>query len=121
MNHDTYVGVIRTVDDLIRIFEDHPDERTRERMTALLTGIDAIHREGLERLLSRVRDLGGEELVERLADDPVVATLLGLYDFAKLDVPADEDATEEPVTGFVPLEEVRVGRTGTLGPEEDER
>lgn len=117
MNHDTYLGVIRTVDDLVRIFEDHPDERTRERMTALLTGVDAIHREGLERLLSRVRDLGGDELVERLADDPIVETLLGLYDLAELDVPEEEPDGE--ITGFVPLDEVRVGRSGTLGSGDD--
>lgn len=118
MNHETYLGVIRTVDDLIRIFEDHPDERTRERMTALLTGVDAIHREGLERLLARVGDLAGDEVVERLADDPVVETLLGLYDFAELDVPEDEP-DGEAVTGFVPLDEVRMGRSGTLGTDDE--
>lgn len=113
MTHESYLSVVRSVNDLIAMFENHPDEQTRERMTALLTGLDAIHREALERLVDRVRDLAGDELAERLADDPVVGTLLGLYDLAELDVPDQDGGEAAETTGFVPLEDVRVGRTGT--------
>lgn len=111
-----YLSVLRSVDDLVQMFEEHPDERVRERMTALLTGLDALHREGLERLVDRVRDLAGRELADRLADDPVVGTLLGLYDLAELDVPDEPEEPDEqqgpPVRGFVPLDQIRVGRSG---------
>ncbi len=66
--------------------EGLPDE-TRERVLALLDGVDLLHRQGLSRFVDRVRLLGGRGMLERLTEDPVVTSLLELYDLA----PGDED------------------------------
>lgn len=120
MDYGGYLSLIRSVDDLIRIIEDHPDERTREQVTALLTGIDALHREGLERLLGRLRDFAGEELVERVAADPVVETLLGLYGLRELEAVGPPERPRDGVpAGFVPAERLRAGRPRRPAPPEE--
>lgn len=58
-----------------------PDE-SRERVLALLDGIDLLHRQGLTRFVDRVRLLGGRGMLERLTEDTVVTALLELYDLA---------------------------------------
>lgn len=110
MDYEAYLGLIRSVDVLIEGMATQPDEKGRARVEALLSGLDALHREGLERLVERLKDFGGQELVERLTDDPVVKTLLALYDLAELDVPGEEVAAADGAhVGFVPLSEVKVG------------
>lgn len=122
MKYEAYVSLLASVDDLIRVLQEHPEEGTREQVAALLGGIDAVHREGLERLVERFREFGGDALVERLADDPVVRTLLGLYDLAELDLPEEEGegsgtARSGAPVGFVPIEEVRFGPPGSGRPD----
>lgn len=60
---------------------------SRDRVLALLDGIDLLHRHGLSRFVERVRLLGGRGMLERLTEDEVVRSLLELYDLA----PADEE------------------------------
>lgn len=68
------------------------DERTREEVFALLEGIDVLHRQALARLL----ELGGRALSERASEDPVVRTLLQMYDLPEKDERAQvESALEE--------------------------
>lgn len=106
MSHDSYVDLIGHLDDLVAIFEEHPDERTREQVTALLGGLDALHREGLSRLVVALHEAGGGVLLEQAARDPVVKILLGLYDLAELDLPEQQQVPEP--SGFVMLDDVRV-------------
>lgn len=109
LEHGRYLSLLRFLDDVIQALEANTDDRTREQVVQLLAGLDAVHREGLERLLARVRDFAGDELVERLAADPVVDTFLGLYGFRELDVPEEESEPERGgAVGFVPLEAVGV-------------
>jgi nitrite reductase/ring-hydroxylating ferredoxin subunit len=107
MPYETYLGLIRQLDDLVAIFEHHPDPATQEQMTALLSGLDLLHREGLGRLVGALRDAGADALLDQATADPVVKTLLGLYDLADLDIA--EEAPAQP-TAFVPLERLTVGR-----------
>jgi hypothetical protein len=109
--YDSYVRLIRQLDDLIGAFERHPDEATREQAIALLGGLDHLHREGLTRLVRRIRDAGGSDIMDHAASDPVVETLLGLYDLADLELGepgiGDEPGPSASVT-FVPLERLTV-------------
>lgn len=101
--YESYVTLIGHLDDLIAGFEDDPDPATRERAVALLGGLDALHREGLTRLVGLLREAGAGAAVERAAADPVVGILLGLYDLADLPVPKSPAAPP----GFVPLDSLR--------------
>jgi hypothetical protein len=112
LEYDSYLRLIDQLDDLIAAFEQHPDITTRERAITLLGGLDTLHREGLGRLVERLRSAGAGEMLDHAASDPVVKTLLGLYDLAELDLP--EDAPPANVA-FVPIEAltVRGERPGT--------
>lgn len=98
----SYLNLIEQVDSLVTGFEDHPDPITREQVIALLSGLDALHREGLDRLMAIVRMADAPEVLKRFEADPIVRILLGLYDLAELDLPQENT---EP-SGFVALDDV---------------
>src|SRR5215210_2250104 len=108
MPYETYMNLLRQLDDLIAIFEHHPDPATREQAAALLSGLDMLHREGLGRLVGAIRDAGADALLDQATEDPVVKTLLGLYDLADLDIP--EEVPPAQSGAFVPVEQLTVGR-----------
>jgi len=108
MPYETYVNLLRQLDDLVAIFEHHPDPATQEQAAALLSGLDLLHREGLGRLVSTLRDAGADALLDQATDDPVVKTLLALYDLADLDIP--EEASPAQSTTFIPTDQLTVGR-----------
>lgn len=111
LDYDEYVRLIRQVDELVAGFEGHPDEATRERVLALLTSIDLLHRNALNRLSDGLRDHGAGPALERVLEDRVVETLFGLYDLAELEVPAAPEPEPEPANlGFVPREKLTFGR-----------
>lgn len=109
MRVETYIERIRTLDELIARFEDHPDPLTRERAVELLAAVDSLHREGLGRLVEGLRRAGGGSLLDQAAADPIVTILLGLYGLAELDLPAEEPPPA-PEPGFVPLSSLRKGK-----------
>jgi nitrite reductase/ring-hydroxylating ferredoxin subunit/Fe-S cluster biogenesis protein NfuA len=87
------------------------DERTRQEVFALLEGVDLLHRQALGRLL----EIGGQGLVERVSQDPVVRTLLEMYDLPE----ADEQAQVERVLESVhPYFHSHGGKLELLGVEE---
>lgn len=104
--YDSYVTLIQQLDDLIALFEQHPDPVTREQVGALLSGLDALHREGLRRLVGTLREFGSDALIEQATRDQIVKTLLGLYDLVPLELPAEEPARPAPAKAFIPLERV---------------
>jgi nitrite reductase/ring-hydroxylating ferredoxin subunit/Fe-S cluster biogenesis protein NfuA len=87
------------------------DEQAREEVFALLEGIDILHRQALERLL----EFGGRELVERVSRDPVVHTLLEMYD---LPAPDERAQVEHALQSVYPYFESHGGKLEVLGVEE---
>ncbi len=69
------------LDYLVQIFEQHPDEQVRERVMELLALVDALHRQGLGRIVENLPS----ERYEALLEDPAVNTLLTLYDLAPIE------------------------------------
>jgi len=65
--------------------EEWEDERMRDDVFALLDGVDMLHRQALGRLLETIGNIGGQGLVERVAQDPMVRSLLEMYDLPELD------------------------------------
>ena len=91
------------------------DERTREEVLALLEGIDVLHRLALGRLLELVTSLGGSGLVERVSHDPVVRTLLEMYDLPEAD---ERTQVEHALEGVYPYFKSHGGKLEVLGVEE---
>ena len=81
-----FQAAIQHLDALVQEFEALPLPAVQEKVFDLLQTVDAIHRVGLNRLIGFLRANGQIDLVERAAEDPIVSTLLLLYDL----VPADE-------------------------------
>lgn len=57
----------------------HPDPAVSERVTELLDWVDAVHRDGLGRLLEMTRQWRGEVFLSSVAEDEIVGTMLGAY------------------------------------------
>jgi nitrite reductase/ring-hydroxylating ferredoxin subunit len=95
------------------------DEENRARALAVLDGVDVLHRQSLARLVALIADLGGAGLLERIADDPQVRTLLELYELMP---PAAGTQTSRSAEAASPLisigapPELRRPRWQTLGP-----
>ena len=77
--------------------EEIQDEKTREEVFAFLEGIDVLHRQGLGRILDLIGGLGGQQAVERISQDPIVRTLLEMYDLPEADERSQVELALEPV------------------------
>jgi hypothetical protein len=99
------------VDELVRLFEDHPDPLVRDQVVALLQAVDALHRAGLRRVADLLQAAG---LERRALDDPEVRLLYTLYDLgedAAVETTAPTPAAAPQVrASFVPLSNLLGGR-----------
>ncbi len=86
MTEEEFQTAIQQLDALVQEFESLPFPEVREMAFSLLQAVDVVHREGLSRLIGFLRDEREAELVDRAAEDPIIHTLLVLYDL----VPVDE-------------------------------
>ncbi len=77
---DDLVDLSVWLDALIQGFADHPDNDVRERVFALLDGIDALHRASLGRLVSFLQGPGAQLAWAQARKDQLVRTVLLLYD-----------------------------------------
>lgn len=68
------------LDRLIEELAEHPDAAVGERVSALLDGVDALHRAALGRLATYLREPAGAAIWARARRDPIVAATLTLYD-----------------------------------------
>lgn len=98
MPQETFENLLDQLDQLVAVFEDHRDPAVEEQAAALLSAVDMVHREGLTRLAARLREIGGEELFEKVASEPVVRVIFGLYDLIDLALP--DEAPADAVTPF---------------------
>jgi 3-phenylpropionate/trans-cinnamate dioxygenase ferredoxin subunit len=77
--------VLEEVQRLIAELEAHPDPGVGTRVTALLRGVDAIHRTALTHLVQAIHGMAGEAFVNRLAADPAIRLLLMSYELLAVD------------------------------------
>ncbi len=99
----------------LKRMEGIEDERTREEVFALLEGIDVLHRRALGRLLDLIDTLGGQGLAERVSQDPVVRTLLEMYDLPEAD---ERIQVEHALESVYPYFKSHGGKLDVLGVEE---
>jgi Fe-S cluster biogenesis protein NfuA len=74
---DQVAAALDRLDDLVRAFEDHPDDAVQEGLIGVLRAVDVIHRGALERLEGLLEKNG---LRDDALADPHVALLFGLYE-----------------------------------------
>jgi 3-phenylpropionate/trans-cinnamate dioxygenase ferredoxin component len=77
--------LLEEVQRLIGTLESHPDPAVREAVTALLQGVDAVHRTALTHLVNAIRGMAGDAFVNRLAGDPAIRLLLMSYELLAVD------------------------------------
>lgn len=92
--------------------EEIEDEKTREEVFALLEGIDVLHRQGIGRIFDLIAGLGGPKAVEQISQDPIVHTLLEMYDLPEED---EQTQVERALEGVYPYFESHGGRLEVLG------
>lgn len=97
ITYESYVHLIGQLDELVQIFENHPDDATREQALTLLTGLDMLHHEGLGRMMAFLRNHGAAEYLEFALQDPIIRTLFGLYGLADLQLPEENDTAPAAV------------------------
>jgi nitrite reductase/ring-hydroxylating ferredoxin subunit len=73
------------VQRLIAALDAHPDREVGAQVTALLQGIDTIHRTALTRLVGAIQAMAGEVFLNRLTADPAIRLLLTSYDLLAVD------------------------------------
>lgn len=100
------------VDGLIRDFADHPDEGVRERVFALLDGVDALHRAALGRLAALLQAPGAEAVWAQARHDRVIRTVLLLYDLLPQ---SERERAEAALAAVSPYIESHGGKLELLG------
>lgn len=83
---EEYTALIHRLDELVAETEALPFPNVQELIFEMLQCVDLIHREGLNRLLASIQEQSGQqEFVDEVSADPVVRTLLLLYDLVEPD------------------------------------
>ena len=75
-SNEEWNALLQQVDGLVQKMDDLPYPEVKENIFALLAGIDAIHREGLHRLVRLFK----EGVLEQVVTDPAIHTLMEMYD-----------------------------------------
>lgn len=103
LTEEGFQAVGRHLDELVREFEALPLPAVRDQVFDLLQTVDALHRAGLTQLTEILRRQGGGAALERATEDPIVRTLLVLYDLAPEPPPI---AAAPGTTSFIPLDQI---------------
>jgi nitrite reductase/ring-hydroxylating ferredoxin subunit/Fe-S cluster biogenesis protein NfuA len=106
-----FAHLLEWVGQGVEHMEQISDDRTRDEVFALLDGIDTVHRSALGRLMERLTALGGAGLAAQIAQDPLVQTLLEMYDLTAVD---EREQVEHALAGVYPYIESHGGHLELL-------
>lgn len=102
VNPDTeFQHLLDWVGQGVAAMEQIEDEQIRDQVFALLEGVDLVHRQGLQRVLEMMAGAAGRHVVQRITEDPMVHTLLEMYDLVP---PSERDQVEqalEPAYAYI--------------------
>lgn len=87
---DSLAGIALRLDSLVQRFEQHPIEQVRQEALEMLGLVDALHREGINRMVELLWT-GSPAVLEKALHDPAINIVLQLYDL----VPGDPEPTEQ--------------------------
>ncbi|MBI1762492.1 MAG: NifU family protein [Acidobacteria bacterium] len=77
---------LQKIEQLVQTIESAADPRVRASAVELMQALMELHGAGIERMLEIVFEAGGGEIIDRLADDELAASLLLLYGLHPLDL-----------------------------------
>ena len=80
-SEDSLSQVALRLDTLVQSFEQHPIEQVRQESMEMLGLVDALHRDGIHRLVELLWT-GSPAILEKALQDPAINILLQLYDLA---------------------------------------
>jgi nitrite reductase/ring-hydroxylating ferredoxin subunit len=112
---DAGPDVIEEVDRLISVLQSHPDAAVVEQVSALLAGIDAIHRTALTHLIGAIRAMAGDAFVNRLVADPAIRLLFMSYDLVAVDRRLMAEEALDPARGPLHAAGIDVELTEVVG------
>lgn len=95
------LDVLKEVERLIAKLQGHHGAAVRDDVTALLEGIDAVHRAGLSHLMQAIRGMAGDAFVNRLVADPAIRILLMSYDLVAVDRRLQAEEALDAVRGHL--------------------
>src|SRR2546423_222426 len=78
------------LDALVQGFEQHPNEEVRQKALEMLALVDALHRDGIYRLVE-ILWTGSPAVLEKALQEPAINILLQLYDLA----PGEPDPVQQ--------------------------
>jgi nitrite reductase/ring-hydroxylating ferredoxin subunit len=82
LDDEQFQAALQRLDALVQEFERLPLPAIQEKIFEMLQTVDAVHREGLQRLISLLPVEGRSDWLEQAATDPAVRALLLFYDLA---------------------------------------
>lgn len=105
MTPDEFNASAQRLDELVQEFEALPYPTVKGKIFEALQAIDAIHREAVGRLVGLLCEPEQSELLGRAVKDPIIHTLLVLYDLIdSSDLPLEP--TPDATRNFVPLDQL---------------
>lgn len=108
----SYVEAWGRIGELAEALTEHPDPVVASQVTELLDWVDAVHRDGLGRLLEMTRQWRGEIFLESVARDEVVGTMLAAYGLGETPeelAALDRQGIDEALAEISPLVESHGG------------
>lgn len=108
----SYIEAWGRIGELAELLTGHPDPKVADAVTELLDWVDAVHRDGLGRLLEMTRQWRGEIFLESVARDEVCGTMLAAYGLGETPeelAAQDRAAIDEALATVAPLMESHGG------------
>jgi len=87
MTNEAWDALLGQVDAMVQEMDNLPFPEVKEKIFALLGGIDTIHRESLGRLVRLFK----EGVLEKVVTDPTIHTLMELYDLLPPEAKAEDE------------------------------
>ncbi len=96
-----FQDTLARLDALVREFDALPFPEVRDQVFEMLQVIDTIHRLSLGQLLESIHQQGHIDVVLRAAHDPIINTLLQLYDFLPTDDRTQVETALEQIRPYI--------------------
>jgi nitrite reductase/ring-hydroxylating ferredoxin subunit/Fe-S cluster biogenesis protein NfuA len=109
---ETLADIAVRLDSLVQSFEQHPSDEVRQAALEMLGLVDALHREGMNRI-AELLWTGSPAVLEKALHDPAINMLFQLYDVAPGE-PEPREQVEVALAGVRPYIESHGGAVDIL-------